>query len=300
MKEITMSEQPPFVEMSEREKYLYDLQGFLVIRGILSDEEVQHLNAALDANPATLGAFDPPDTTSGNWSGRPFAGKYASFRHYGGMLTWDEPWCTPFRDLLAHPRLIPYLNTMFGRGWKLDHGVDLLSSVAGCEGLKLHGDGQVHFNGSRYYNYHNGRMRNGLIVCQYALTDVHDGDGGLCVIPGSHKTNYPCPDDILCWEADQEVVYQMPLKAGDLVIFNEATTHGTLPWRGAGERRTALYRYTPKYLHYAGGIYETVQPPWVAELTEAQQAVLEPPYIYQRPLIEDDGKTVTRPRREGE
>jgi len=33
-------------------------------------------------------------------------------------------------------------------------------------------------------------------------------------------------------------------------------------------------------------------------LTEAQRSVLEPPYIYNRPLIEDDGETVVRPRRE--
>ena len=35
---------------------------------------------------------------------------------------------------------------------------------------------------------------------------------------------------------------------------------------------------------------------WVSELTEAQQAVLEPPYIYNRPLVEADGETVIRPR----
>jgi hypothetical protein len=84
------------------------------------------------------------------------------------------------------------------------------------------------------------------------------------------------------------------------VIFNEVTTHGTLPWRGEQERRTMLYRYTPKYLHYTGGHYQTSMPDWVAELTAAQQAVLEPAYIYNRPLIEDDATTLVHPRREGE
>eukprot|EP01052_Picozoa_sp_SAG31_P080072 SAG31_NODE_39818_length_285_cov_0.838710_1_plen_62_part_01 len=37
------------------------------------------------------------------------------------MLTWPKPHCLPFRDLLAHPKIIPYMNTFFGRGWKLDH-----------------------------------------------------------------------------------------------------------------------------------------------------------------------------------
>lgn len=59
-----------------------------------------------------------------------------------------------------------------------------------------------------------------------------------------------------------------------LFDFNEATMHGTLPLKGNGERRSVLYRYSPKYLHFAGGTYKTEQPGWVSELTEAQQAVL--------------------------
>jgi ectoine hydroxylase-related dioxygenase (phytanoyl-CoA dioxygenase family) len=137
----------------------------------------------------------------------------------------------------------------------------------------------------------------GMVVFQYQLADVNEGDGGFCCIPGSHKSNFPRPPEISRWEIDPEIVYNVPCKKGDLLIFNEATTHGTLPWRAGHERRSLLYRYSPKYLHFAGGTYQTIQPEWVQELTEAQQAVLEPPYIYNRPLIEEDG-TVVRPRRE--
>jgi ectoine hydroxylase-related dioxygenase (phytanoyl-CoA dioxygenase family) len=295
-----MNEQVEFATMSDRERYLFDLQGFLVVRGILSADEVNALNEALEANLDKRGEFGKPNAISGNWEGRSLEGRFSPFRHYKGMLTWEQPWCQPFRDMLAHPKVIPYLNTLLGRGWKLDHGVDLLNSVEGCEGLKLHGSGNLTFSGSRFYAYQNGRMRCGLIVLQYSLTDVNPGDGGLCVIPGSHKGNFPAPDDIMTWEANEEVVFQPTIKAGDLVIFNEATTHGTLPWKGQGERRTLLFRYTPKYLHYSGGAYEIHLPDWVSELTEAQQAVLEPPYVYAHPLIEDDGVGVVRPRREGE
>ena len=295
-----MKEQVEFATMSDRECYLFDLQGFLVVRGILSEDEVNTLNEALDANNDKRGDFGNPNAISGNWEGRPLEGKLSPFRHYKGMLTWEQPWCKPFRDMLAHPNAIPYLNTMLGRGWKLDHGVDLLNSVDGCEGLKLHGSGNLTFNGSRFYAYQNGRMRCGLIVFQYALTDVNPDDGGLCVIPGSHKVNFEAPEDIMTWEANQELVFQPTLKAGDLVIFNEATTHGTLPWKGKGERRTLLFRYTPKYITYVPGTYEAKLPEWVSELTDAQQAALQPPYMYHHPMIEDDGVTVVRPRREDE
>ena len=285
---------PAFATMSPREHYLFDLQGFIVVRGILPPDLVAALNEALDAN------LDKRQDDPARAAGPALAGDEKPRGRFTGMLAWDKPWCQPFRQLLAHPRLIPYLNSFFGRGWKMDHDPFIFTSTAGTEGLNLHGDGQVDFNGSRFYNFHNGRMRCGLINCQYQLTDVNPGDGGLCVIPGSHKGNYPCPQDIRVYEADQQVVYHVPMKAGDLVIFNEATMHGTLPWRGKGERRSLFYRYTPKYLHYTGGVYETNMPEWVGELNQAQQAVLEPPYVYHHPLIEDDGETVVRPRREGE
>ena len=133
--------------MGEREKYLFDLQGFLLVKGFLSTAEVKALNESLDANLDKRGEYGKPNVLSGQWQGRPLEGQFSPFRHYSGMLTWQPPWCQPFRDLLAHPKLIPYLNTLMGRGWKLDHGVDVLNSTAGCEGLKLHGSGNMTFNG---------------------------------------------------------------------------------------------------------------------------------------------------------
>ena len=79
-----------------------------------------------------------------------------------------------------------------------------------------------------------------------------------------------------------------------LLLSFSAIIHGTLPWTNPKtERRSLMYRYMPKYLHFAGGTFETAQPEWVSELTPAQQAVLEPPYIYNRPLIGNSGEILT-------
>ena len=180
----------------------------------------------------------------------------------------------------------------------MDHSPFMLASTAGTEGLRLHGATSRLFDGTQHYSYANGQMRCGMIVCQFQLADVNEGDGGLCVIPGSHKANFVCPDDIKNYQRNRELVYNIPCKAGDMVIFNEATIHGTLPWKAEHQRRSLLYRYSPNFLHFHGGVYETSLPAWVEELSPAQQAVLEPPYIYNRPLIEEDGATIIRPTRE--
>ena len=42
------------------------------------------------------------------------------------------------------------------------------------------------------YRYANGEMRTGMLVCQYQLTDVNEGDGGLGLIPGRYDSCDQC------------------------------------------------------------------------------------------------------------
>ena len=78
-----------------------------------------------------------------------------------------------------------------------------------------------------------------------------------------------------------------------MILFTEATLHCTMPWANpAHETRRLLYRYTPKYLHVDGGTFQVTQPPWASELTPAQRAVLEPPYLYERPTLANDGTLI--------
>jgi ectoine hydroxylase-related dioxygenase (phytanoyl-CoA dioxygenase family) len=163
---------------------------------------------------------------------------------------------------------------MHGRGWRMDPRAVLLQSTPGPR-ADLHGAGHT-FDGSQYYVYKNGQMRCGMVVFQFQLADVNEGDGGFCCIPGSHKANVPCPRDI--WSGSgQDAVRPVPCKAGDLIIFKRGDTHGTLPGppTTSGARScTALRTSTSTF---AGGYHETHFPEWVSELTEAHARVLSRP-----------------------
>ena len=82
------------VQMSEKERFLYDLHGFLHVPGHLSAQEVAELNRAFDENW---------DKRHGGVGGRQ--------NEFTCMLEWPQPYCQPFRDLLVHPNSLPYLNT---------------------------------------------------------------------------------------------------------------------------------------------------------------------------------------------
>ena len=82
------------------------------------------------------------------------------------MLQWEAPHCNPFRNLLAHPKLVKYMNTFFGRGWKLDHAPFMITGDMKTKegkdrpnsgnfhdggGGTMHGSTARQFNGSQYY-----------------------------------------------------------------------------------------------------------------------------------------------------
>lgn len=269
-------------EMTDREKFLFDLQGFLVIRDVLTEAEVARLNEALDANWDQRVDGGLPAYTSDA-----IEGERLPQGMINGMLQWPSPWGEPFHELLAHPNVVPHLNTLLGRGWHMDMEPHLFHSVPGTRGQNIHG-GYPHFNGGHYYHYQNGMMRNGMLVVEFLLTDQNAGEGGFIAIPGSHKSNFLRPRPISLLEEDAEIVVNPGAKAGDVIIFTEALGHGAMPWRAAHERRVLLYRYSPKTVGFGAGFVKYQFPEWTDKLTEAQRAVLEPAYKANRPMLDDD------------
>ena len=66
----------------------------------------------------------------------------------------------------------------------------------------------------------------------------------------------------------------MNAKAGDAVIFAEACTHGSLPWKAAHQRRALLYRFSPGHAAYTPGLAALKYPAWMEDMAPEQQAVL--------------------------
>lgn len=85
------------------------------------------------------------------------------------------------------------------------------------------------------------------------------------------------------YQKHQEHIRHITCKAGDVVIFSEATTHGTLPWTADHPRRSLLTRYTAGNMSYVKA-YDT--PEWA---NERQRAVMEPPYHTRlnRPTLDE-------------
>lgn len=235
--------------LSPHERYFFDVNGYLVVEGVLPRDEAQRLNDVVTAR-----RLPPPGDS------------IASQRFEADFLLWDKG----FRDLMDHPAVLPRLRDLLGDHLRLDHAYGIVMAPE-TSGLGLHGGGSP-WDPSQYYLHRGGRMYNGLTTVTWPLVDSEPGDGGFGCIPGSHKANEWLPEGV-----PAEWVREVPLSAGSVLIFTEGLTHCTLPWMGADERRAVLFKYAPGHLAWA--CYRDPPTDLWRSLTETQRLLLQPPAV---------------------
>eukprot|EP00238_Polyblepharides_amylifera_P013672 CAMPEP_0196593796 /NCGR_PEP_ID=MMETSP1081-20130531/76607_1 /TAXON_ID=36882 /ORGANISM="Pyramimonas amylifera, Strain CCMP720" /LENGTH=316 /DNA_ID=CAMNT_0041917883 /DNA_START=293 /DNA_END=1243 /DNA_ORIENTATION=- len=300
--ESTASKSKEKVGMSSEEKFIFDTNGYLVVKGVLSPGEVKSANAAIDAHSHLF--KERTGKLRNTVEGTPLGGDGRTGRSdVGGFLEWQPPHRDVFRSILAHPALIPYIHELCGEGYRLDHSPLIFTQRQGSEGFSLHG-GPVNAQGQwdpiLQYQCQQGRLYTNLLAVSVQLTDINPGDGGFCIVKGSHKAAFPTPPEMINGLAHTEHVYQPTTSAGDVVIFTEASVHGTLPWTSSEERRIALFRFAPATCGYGRAYYPQWPEKTYEGITEEQRAVLEPPYgnRLDRPKVDADNSVQIQKRTE--
>jgi len=299
------------IHMTDDERYLFDLNGYLIVRGVLTSDEIRRANDVIDLHRDEMVERSDPALRNARADGSPLLyGTGPGRKDLGRVLEWPGDESLVFKSILAHPRLVPLFHGILGKGYHMDHLPFVLAQDQGGEGFQLHG-GTVDCKSGDYnphlaYTCHHGMIRSALLGCNVMLTDHNPGDGGFCIVPGSHKSNFKMPDGMIDGTRYAEYIVQPATKAGDVVLFSEGTVHGAMAWQPFNrQRRACLYRFAPatnvygrSYFGHDGGggwpkaIYN--------DLTEAQRAVLEPPYANRldRPNIEPDGSVIMTTRNE--
>jgi len=290
--------------MTAEEKFFFDLNGFIVVKGALTAAEVAEANAAIDAHAAEY--LERKGGLRNTRDGSPLGGDGVSGRRdLAGILEWPQPHCNPFRSWLDHPRLVPYIVELCGEGYRMDHLPFVILQSKGSEGFHLHGGPLTtkgKLNPTLQYRCEDGVFYNTLLGMSVQLCDHNPGDGGFCAVRGSHKMMFASPDAFTHGEMGQEYLHQPVTQAGDVVFFSEATLHGAMAWKADRERRIALYRFAPSTVSYGRAYF----PQWPAAMLEGmsdrQKAVLEPPYANRldRPVVRQGKEEVVTESRSAE
>ena len=251
--------------MDEEQKYLFDLFGFIVVRDVLTQEQISKLRSTIRGGTEQF----PPVPQS------------------EGPLHWDVIW----RDLLDLPVVSELLECLIGNPnllkarkekyevplptFRLDH-INVHTHVQkGFEGGRLHGG----WNGTAgLYRYDNGIMYNGLTTVSFELFDTKPNNGGFACIPSSHKANLQLPEN---WRdlstGVNECIERVSAKPGDAIIFTEALTHGTLPWDVEEKRTTVFYKFSPHALTWSADFFNPDDFMGYEDMDRRKLALLEKP-----------------------
>ena len=220
--------------MTEREKYLFDLQGYVVVEDVLTEDECQMAKAKIRER------MKPREKTPDGYDAR---GTWFSAH---GLLESGEP----FTKLIDNPKTVDVLREIIGPNLRLETAYSFVRNK-GCPPFEMHGGhrgGNVNF---RYY-VHGGRIFTGLTVISFALQDMTERDGGFACIPGSHKSDFAVPKENRpeLFAIDGPLVRNVPSPRGCAVIFTECLAHGANVWQGDEPRYGLFYKYNDRSAIY--------------------------------------------------
>jgi hypothetical protein len=272
----------PNSAIDEKEFYLWDLNGFLVVPGVMDPDWLEKANAAVDKfqDRVEVGSELARGSVSQAGTGRPLL---------SGLLDLPDPYNKPFRDMIAHPSVVARLNWMKGGGYRTG-GATVFCAVEGTSGHSLH-DGNEPMSPSRGYYFKNGRSYAETITITWQLRHVEPDLGGFAAVPGSHKTQYSMPPGVRTCDDTMGLVVQPAMKAGDVLFFMDGgCTHGALAWKNPIPRRGVLVKYQSRNSNWGGGIVDP-KDRWgdmVEDMTEEQFSLMRGP--------ERDARNRTIPR----
>lgn len=229
--------------------YLFDSQGLCVIKNAIPLEQIDSAKKAIQ---------------------KKFPNKKPW--KFGVLGLGDVFW-----DIMVNPKILAIAEYLCGEQFRLDHAFSVTSDA---EIVNLHG-GPCSSYGSCFANV-DGQLLVGQLSCGIPLVEQNSKTGGVCYIPGTHKSI-----DTRCGRTIRKELYhgnmyhnsiQIPdLALGDLVVFSESVVHGDCGWFDKNDTRIIVYyKFCPGFMTWRD---PREQEKYVAMAkTDLQRRLLEPPW----------------------
>ena len=203
--------------MTPEQRYHFDVFGFLHIENALSPEELRQCHAATQRYIDTPTDRLPPGF---GVDGRRYLHGFAFDKCLEALTRHRSTWPIVKELTNNKPRLISGTLQVDFPGSDTVGGLHCAREGFGWESTR--------------YETRDGRIYcDDIIVFPY-LDDVYPGDGGLIVLPGSHKAAFPRPPGMFnngIMRGVEDLCFgtlNITPKAGDIVVTSEMMTHGIL------------------------------------------------------------------------
>ncbi len=218
--------------LTNEEKWFFDHHGFIILRQVVPQQDIQlMIELGNRWHDTPLEELPPPLTsTSRSSASSPTIAHWINNIQYGDAV---------FQRLVLNLEIMRVIIALTRETPCL---VDcaLTKNYTTSDDIKFHASGQD-------YGVENGEPHAGFINAGTSLVDVPEGTGFVC-LPGSHKRNFEPPDNLSIYDGPPTVI-NVPVNAGDCVIFTEALYHGGRRWTEAYPRLTVFNRYIDNGSH---------------------------------------------------
>lgn len=187
------------IQLDEMEVKIYKKQGYLVIPGLIDSQQIDDIRSEI-LNNVRLTCGDKPS-------------KLAQTGQYLANSFLDQ--------------MINSIDTLRITEQLLGGPSTLYMPFSAVKSSKV--GGQFHFHQDNQYTYLDGPALNMWI----AMDDMTPENGCLCVCPGSHQegtlqsTESPDKDGHKTITYNVEEYLPLRMRAGDAVVFNRLTVHGS-------------------------------------------------------------------------
>ena len=212
---MTDKGQPEAVPMTEEQRFIFDLKGWLCIPGVLTQDETEAIRQHVLRLKNDPESIDPLERYS-----------------YSG----------PAQILLDHPVVVGVLREVIEAdrseecyGFRCESSFSMVRKYDQT-GPEPHGGRGA---GPLGYQVYRDRIYSGLTRVAWELNPVEQGDNPTAFISGTHKMNFPLPENHRNNDSPLLETYTCP--AGSVVIFSENTTHSGLTWKSTKRDRVAVF-----------------------------------------------------------
>ncbi len=243
-------------QLSAAEREQFEEDGYLIIRGALTPEEVDFYRDALDR--VYLSAEADGLVSPGG-----------SMHTLGAVAN-----CPEAAGLLDHPATFPYVWSLLGWNiWVYHSHLDVHPPLPERRPFRF----EWHQDGGRQNREIESDPRPRLSVkLAYWLSDVSEpGRGNLKVVPGSHKVNWISgpPRRDVAWP-DPEGAIEVAVSPGDVVFFDRRIWHARSDNYSTITRKAIFFGYTYRWVAMRDendGIWSSS---WADELSPVQRQLL--------------------------
>ncbi|MGY0233348.1 phytanoyl-CoA dioxygenase family protein [Longispora urticae] len=216
--------------MTPDQREQFDRDGYLIIRGVLTPEEIAHYTAAMDrvyAEHAAAGKL----------------GADGSLHKLSAVAS-----CPELAGLMTHEKVFPLVWSTIGWNVHVYHSH-----------LDVHPKIEVHKPARFEWHQDGGRQNREIetdprpqlsVKLAFFLTDLSEpGRGNLQVVPGSHKTNWiqGPPRRDMEWP-NPEGAIEVQVDPGDVVFFDRRIWHARSNNYSDFTRKVAFFGYTYRWI----------------------------------------------------